>query len=437
MATRQSRRSKSPELLSAISVSGFKSIQSQRELKLASLNILAGANSAGKSSFIQPLLLLKQTVEATYDPGPLLIDGPNVKFTELSQIFSKTKNSANVLQISLKSTDGRELILEFSTNNKKQLKIQKNIHNVPTLKSLELVENLSDNLVQQIANAAGILNRGIFENAQFSVVRDRSFLKIQLKQENRSFNFPASSVDGFGEEIGRNIIHVPGLRGNPERSYKKTAVGDTFPGTLDSYAASIIAQWQDNHDPNLAVLGSQLQDLGLTWKVASKRLGDTRVELQVGRLPNAVQGGGKDLVSIADVGFGVSQILPVLVALLVAQPGQIVYIEQPETHLHPRAQRALAKIFTEAVKRNVLIIVETHSLIFVRSVQTLVAKSEVSKDSVLLHWVTRDKNGQTDINTAELDETGAYGDWPQDFESTELETEQDYIDAAEQRLLDL
>ena len=49
------------------------------------------------------------------------------------------------------------------------------------------------------------------------------------------------------------------------------------------------------------------------------------------------------MVSIADVGFGVSQVLPVLVALIVAKPGQLVYLEQPELHLHPRAQVALAQ----------------------------------------------------------------------------------------------
>jgi predicted ATPase len=80
---------------------------------------------------------------------------------------------------------------------------------------------------------------------------------------------------------------------------------------------------------------------------------ETQVELKVGRLPHGLQGGAHDLVSIADVGFGVSQALPVLVALLAAEPGQLVYVEQPEIHLHPSAQRALATVLSEAARRGV------------------------------------------------------------------------------------
>ena len=77
--------------LQSITIAGFKSIRDKTTLSLAGLNVIAGANSAGKSSFMQPLLLLKQTLEAGFDPGPLLLDGPHVRFTELSQFLSKPK----------------------------------------------------------------------------------------------------------------------------------------------------------------------------------------------------------------------------------------------------------------------------------------------------------------------------------------------------------
>src|SRR5262245_24698232 len=63
-----------------IGVEGYKSIRDRVELEIRPLTLLAGANSSGKTSVIQPLLLVKQTLEASFDPGPLLLHGPNVRF---------------------------------------------------------------------------------------------------------------------------------------------------------------------------------------------------------------------------------------------------------------------------------------------------------------------------------------------------------------------
>jgi predicted ATPase len=65
-----------PEGIWKIPVCGYKSLCSEQGLEIRPLTILAGANSSGKTSVMQPLLLLKQTLEAAYDPGPLLLDGP-------------------------------------------------------------------------------------------------------------------------------------------------------------------------------------------------------------------------------------------------------------------------------------------------------------------------------------------------------------------------
>src|SRR3954466_7053363 len=77
-----------PTGITEITVSGFKSISDEQGIEIRPLTILAGANSSGKSSMIQPLLLLKQTLEASYDPGALLLNGPNVKFTSTDQLLS-------------------------------------------------------------------------------------------------------------------------------------------------------------------------------------------------------------------------------------------------------------------------------------------------------------------------------------------------------------
>src|SRR5580700_3396655 len=90
--------------ITRIAVEGFKSIAKRQEIEIAPLTILAGANSSGKSSIMQPLLMLKQTLEATYDPGPLKLDGPNVRFTSADEFLSRTENTeASRLRVEIAS----------------------------------------------------------------------------------------------------------------------------------------------------------------------------------------------------------------------------------------------------------------------------------------------------------------------------------------------
>src|SRR5258708_3101298 len=77
--------------IAEIRVAGFKSISDEQFIEIRPLTILAGANSSGKSSMMQPLVLVKQRVEAPYDAGPILLTGPNVKFTSADQLLSRIR----------------------------------------------------------------------------------------------------------------------------------------------------------------------------------------------------------------------------------------------------------------------------------------------------------------------------------------------------------
>src|ERR1700730_13313389 len=113
--------------ITRIAVEGFKSIAKRQEIEIAPLTILAGANSSGKSSLMQPLLLLKQTLEATYDPGPLLLNGPNAKFTSADQIFSRLGKGKHFdyFAIGYKHADFPITTLFFRKNLKKGLDLER------------------------------------------------------------------------------------------------------------------------------------------------------------------------------------------------------------------------------------------------------------------------------------------------------------------------
>lgn len=92
--------------LNAIEVGGFKSAIEPVTVRFRPLTVLAGQNSAGKSTAIQPLLLLKQTMERPFDPGGLAIDGPLVQFTNADQFFSHSAaGRANEFYVKLSSED--------------------------------------------------------------------------------------------------------------------------------------------------------------------------------------------------------------------------------------------------------------------------------------------------------------------------------------------
>ncbi|MBI1289616.1 DUF3696 domain-containing protein [bacterium] len=429
--------------LTNLSVSGVKSIHKQQSIAVRPLTILAGANSSGKSSMIQALLLLKQTLEAQGDPDGLLLDGPNVCFTRVEQLLSRSSGA--------KSSDGFDLAIETSPLQSCSLRYRHDAKRG----TIDLVEALmrdhpgplsqlhigmTTNEIQQNISAGFDVFKKAFHRHEWKVTAERGLPHLRI------MNGP-SGARADAREAGMNlplltdmeaaiqhIIHVPGLRGNAQRTYPRRATGPKFDGTFEHYVASLIARWQEERqNDKLKALQRDLKWLGLTWMVEASRPDDTQISLKVGRLKESRRGGAPDLVDIADVGFGVSQSLPVLVALLAAQPGQVVYLEQPEIHLHPLAQRRLAEVLGRAAKDGKTVIVETHSALLLRAVQTLIANGTLSPDEVAFHWFTRDDDGHTSVETAELDENGAYGAWPTDFDSTELEAEMAYLDAIEAR----
>ena len=418
------------EGITKIAVKGFKSIAEECEIDIRPLTILAGANSSGKSSIMQPLLMLKQTLEAPYDPGPLRIDGPNVEFTETSQFLSALLNK--------KGKDRFQVRIETHKSNV--------FNAVRTIfrkgkNGIEIVEMTKENSGPDRTLSARPLTlypEMLPEEIKSLGNQDPTFKNFDIVKRSRCFLYLGSQYSnsslyevtyGFGAYIF-NTIHLPGLRGNPERSYKLSSTGPRYPGTFANYAASIIYKWQETTDERLKMLVDTLHTLGLTGQVGTKKIGDVGIELQVGRLLHD-KTGNTEMVSIADVGFGVSQVLPVVVALVNAEPGQLVYLEQPELHLHPNAQVALAQVLADAAKRGVRVVAETHSSLLLLGVQTLVAEGDLSPELVKLHWFTRREDGVTEVNSVDLDEAGTYGDWPVDFDDVSLNAQSRFLDAVD------
>ena len=432
------------EGITEIAVQGFKSLSHESRIEVRPLTILAGANSSGKSSIMQPLLLMKQTLGASTDPGPLLLNGPNAKFTSAKQFLPWAEKQIDTQTLSV------EMKIAFHFKYKTSFEFSK--HSPPEIREMQIVDDTehvslhltpdqsSDSLMDSLFDERRRERFGELMDMRLSVSRSRCFLNIYLDANSTehpllfgmNMYLAPVSYEPVSEGLSR-LIHVPGLRGNRERFFATIASGPPFPGLFEEYVATTIGDWQSRGDERLMHLASMLADLRMTRELSARHVNDTQIELMVGRLP-AGDPSGSDLVSLADVGFGVSQVLPVLVALLVAQKDQLVYVEQPELHLHSQAQYALARIIADTAKRGVRLVVETHSALLLLGVRTLMANGDLDPGLVKLHWFSRDpEDGITSIQSTDLDEDGAFGDWPEDFGSVELMAESAYLDAVEGR----
>ena len=267
--------------ISAISVRGFKSLARESRIEIRPLTILAGANSAGKSSIVQPLLLLKQTLQASYDPGPLLLNGPNTRHTSFDQLISRTLTDPDdrMLVFGVETGDDMRLTITFAPGDDQAMTIRSMITSVlvdEDTRSLRLGPGLTSEQVTEALSAFAPELRDRLENAyegfRLTLYRDRCILwpAFESLDGNRGATMPMPFVTIPLENLHR-LIHVPGLRGNPDRIYPRTASGPDFAGVFQTYVATIVADWQQADDPRKTFLERMLADLGLTGEDLDER----------------------------------------------------------------------------------------------------------------------------------------------------------------------
>ena len=422
--------------ITKISISGFKSIANECSIEIRPLTILAGANSSGKSSIMQPILLMKQTLESSTDYGALRLSGDNLNFTSAKQILSYSSKG--------EQTDCLTVAMELANSYK-----FKNTFKKSPDKAIDLIETVYYDGDGEIKAAIGISSKEIFESLPRAIkmlyqTSNPSILREYTWGIHRHFcfnifvNYKENDLPPivplytpfsiFTVEIPQ-IIHVQGLR-SLERILPVTGIGQNFSGNFEKYIASLIYSWQKSESDKLQVLNTYLHTLSLSKKIEATEINDTQIELKVSRTFDS-----DDMVNIVDVGSGVSQILPVLVALVAAEPEQLVYLEEPEIHLHPRAQANLGEIIVDAANRGVRVVLETHSDLLLRRIQSLVAEDKISADKAILHWFSRDEHGFTQVTSTPLNATGGYGDpdFPLDFSDVFLDEEGRYLEAASKK----
>ncbi|WP_414040457.1 DUF3696 domain-containing protein [Acidithiobacillus sp. M4-SHS-6] len=417
-------------MLTHLKLENFKIWRSTGAVRLAPITLLLGTNSSGKSSLIQSLLLIRQTVKGDDPNLDLNLGNPDAddsvtlgQFKDVLCRHSAASESTTATQVGIEfrwSEDGQaESSTLFSA------RYNKGPAGSAELAFLRLGRDGQGFSVQQ--RKPGIYRLSLATQAK-PLGQSADF------RPQRSFAFSASTLNKLGaqgelikpvgpallDELGR-IIYLGPVRRLAQRDYvwagrMPAHIGDDGAKAVDALIASGVARQaakkRNQPLPAEAQLFEQtirwLKDMNLADGLSIRALGNSaRYELLIEN--------GDQASNLKDVGVGVSQVIPVIVAALFAQPGHIVIVEEPESHLHPLAQSKLAELLAQVSKeRNVQFIVETHSEHLFRRMQTLIAKQQITPKDAAMYFVEREGKAAR-MRPLELDDFGRVKNWPEGF----------------------
>jgi hypothetical protein len=223
---------------------------------------------------------------------------------------------------------------------------------------------------------------------------------------------------GFAADCGRmldialeNIYPMGPSRRPPERWYIFTGTSPQDVGYRGDLLPDLLFRRPEIIDEANEWLGR----LEIGYKIKVQSVGERSRDLFEVRLIDQRRGREVD-VALSDVGFGISQILPFIVQSLAGER-QIITIEQPEVHIHPRLQADLGDLLAATVRepRNHRFVIETHSEHLVLRMQRLIRDEQLTPNDVSIIYVSRGVNGSR-AERLRLDENGDFiDDWPGGF----------------------
>lgn len=417
-------------MLTHIKLNNFKIWRSTGQMQLAPLTLVFGTNSSGKSSLIQSLLLLRQTVKSQDPNLDLNFGNPDSGDSVVLGQFADVLCRHGAATEAVKAT---QIGIEFGWRAGEP----GGEAGTFTARYVQGRGGSADLAYLRIGSAGRGFTAQLGRHGAYKLLPEsaRYWSKQSLAfKPQRSFSFSDSAAQALGADADRilsvgpmlldelaRVIYLGPVRRLAQRDYvwngrTPGSIGDDGTRAVDALIASGVAK-QDAAKrglplPDAAGLftgtAQWLSRMGLADDLQVRQLGrSARYELLV------VNNG--EVSNLKDVGVGVSQVLPVVVAALFAGRGSIVMVEEPESHLHPVAQTELAEMLASVSQdRGVQFIVETHSEQLLRRMQTLVAREMVRTKDLRMYYVEREGKA-ANLQWLEVDPFGTIKPWPEQF----------------------
>jgi len=406
-------------MIKKINIENFKCYE-KIEFETSKITFITGANSSGKSSLLYSILGAIQSREFPFQFSP---NGKYIKMGDFEEIVHN-HDKAKLIKLEFESDEfengNREIITTYWKNDKvSNLPVLESLYSKTNYYSLEIEKIRKYNLKFQyfqekdpnsearspemVKKIMDLVNSSFIneENSKDKIIANFNKINTTIsykftdfnelekfiqKEENYYLHQFIRSISRVFTNFDDNLNYISSFRLYPERTYYETSKIDLKIGKFgENYEDQIIA-WETKKSSEYKELVTILKDLGLLYEIKSKRLDGGRFEILIKTKKNGIWS------SLSDVGFGISQFLPIIVSDLQLGTNSTLFIAQPEIHLHPKIQAQFGDyIIGRILKGNKKYIIETHSEYLLNRIRLAIAKKTIEEKDIKTYFI--DNNG--------------------------------------------
>lgn len=347
------------------------------KLPVAPLTLLSGSNASGKSSVIQSLILLHQTIIEHEWSTRIMLNGHSLKLGAVADVVDKVHGRKG-FEIGLETEDA---IVNWQFSGERD-ELSLKVHNVEcdgqNYDSPEKLQYLlPESVSQKSTSVAKLLKRATYITAER--IGPREFYYLEDKQN--------TLVVGPAGEHAISLLHS----GRDENVLYDLILDQTPPTRLRQVEARM-----NEFFPGCGMVVEQVPKMNAV--TLGLRTSDAT-----------------DFHRPVHVGFGLTQVLPIIIAALSAEVGDILLIENPEVHLHPAGQALMGRFLADVSRAGIQVIVESHSDHVLNGIRRAVRDKRISNEDVVLHFFMPRNADKAQVRSPMISPTGNIDEWPEGF----------------------